>query len=113
MKRSGFPEASRSALASDDASKRSPMRRAPSRGRRAREAEWSKVCRERRETCGGTCEFPLCNAPGAHGHHRLPRSQGGKDTLENCLWLCAHHHDYVHLHPAESYERGWMLRRSG
>lgn len=48
-----------------------------------------------------------------HAHHRLPKSQGGKDTPENCLVLCLTCHVYVHDHPTESYATGAMLRREG
>lgn len=29
-------------------------------------------------------------------HHRLPVSQGGKNTLENLITLCSIHHDWIH-----------------
>lgn len=45
-------------------------------------------------------------------HHVLPRSRGGKDTLDDLISLCRAHHEWVHDHPAESYELG-LLRRSG
>jgi hypothetical protein len=45
-------------------------------------------------------------------HHILPRGRGGADTLENLVSLCRAHHDWVHDHPAESYDLG-LLRRSG
>jgi len=44
-------------------------------------------------------------------HHILPRGRGGADTLENLVSLCRAHHDWVHDHPAESYDLG-LLRRS-
>ena len=31
-----------------------------------------------------------------HAHHRVLRSQGGRDCLEHLVTLCALHHDYVH-----------------
>lgn len=45
-------------------------------------------------------------------HHILPRSRGGKDTLDDLASLCRAHHEWVHAHPAQSYELG-LLRRSG
>lgn len=59
----------------------------------------------------GRCEFPGCLHVGQEFHHRLPRSAGGPDTAANGLWLCADHHRWVHAHPAESYLRGFLLRR--
>lgn len=33
------------------------------------------------------------------------------DDAEHTLDLCYPCHLYVHAHPAESYESGWMIRR--
>jgi hypothetical protein len=45
-------------------------------------------------------------------HHVLRRSQGGPDTVENLISVCRAHHDWIHQHPARSYDLG-LLRRSG
>jgi len=37
-------------------------------------------------------------------HHRLMRSQGGKDSLDNLISVCRAHHDWIHAHPARSYD---------
>lgn len=59
----------------------------------------------------GICE--MCGyQPAVIRHHKLRRSQGGKNTLENLLHLCTEDHDRVHAFPAWAYERGWLLRRS-
>lgn len=67
---------------------------------------------------GGRCELVLphwrygrCPRPASHMHHRLPRSQGGQHTAANLLHLCSDCHSYVHAHPAESYESGWLQRK--
>ena len=58
----------------------------------------------------GICE--ICGSGVAiHRHHRLRRSQGGRNELANLLHLCRLCHDTVHAYPAVSYERGWLLRR--
>jgi 5-methylcytosine-specific restriction endonuclease McrA len=31
-----------------------------------------------------------------HVHHRLPRSEGGKDTIDNLVTLCSFHHRMFH-----------------
>src|SRR6266540_2211502 len=52
------------------------------------------------------CE--ICgNWPSVHKHHRKLRSQGGTDgpTMD----LCAPCHQYVHDHPKNSYEQGWLI----
>jgi hypothetical protein len=60
------------------------------------------------ERAGYRCE--ICRvAPIEHRHHRLRRSQGGTNELDNLLALCHTHHEYVHRNPAESYRQGWLL----
>lgn len=56
----------------------------------------------------GRCEFPGCTRALAHYHHRQPRRRGN-GTEANCLGLCRHHHEWVHAHPAESRENGWIV----
>lgn len=63
---------------------------------------------------GGMCEAGVaegCRKYAAHIHHRLMRSQGGPDTLANAWHLCSVCHAYIHDHPQESYEAGWLIRR--
>jgi 5-methylcytosine-specific restriction endonuclease McrA len=45
-----------------------------------------------------------------HVHHRVIRSQGGRDYAENLITLCAECHRWVHGHPYEARESGWLLR---
>jgi len=46
-------------------------------------------------------------------HHRMLRSQGGKDDITNLVALCHQCHNLgtksVHLNPEESYKMGWMV----
>lgn len=44
-------------------------------------------------------------------HHALMRSQGGQDTLEDMIAVCRRHHDWIHNHPARSYELGLLRHR--
>lgn len=60
--------------------------------------------------CDGICEVRHF-APVEHIHHRLRRSQGGKNELDNLLGLCRPCHDWIHRYPGQSYEMGYMLRR--
>lgn len=64
------------------------------------------------------CQFPVeegaiiwrkCGRSTTHAHHRLRRSQGGPDTLENLILLCPEHHTWVHDHPEESGEMGLLI----
>jgi len=44
-----------------------------------------------------------------HVHHRLPRSRGGPDTLNNLVTLCLVHHDHVHGNPVWAKHHGLLL----
>lgn len=93
------------------------MKRSPLRSKAKKRPGLILARLECRERAGGLCEIatPLCPAglhQGAQAHHRLRRSQGGQDTPENLMWLCNGAHTHVHAHPAESFEKGWLLRRT-
>lgn len=53
-----------------------------------------------------------CTFTATEAHHRKLRSQGGSNDPVNGLAVCAPCHRYIHDHPQEAYERGWMLRAS-
>ena len=61
---------------------------------------------------GGVCE--ACGAAAAsHVHHRKLRSQGGDNSPENLLHLCAGPggcHGRIHASPLRSYELGLLVR---
>ena len=43
-------------------------------------------------------------------HEMLPRSAGGSILDEtNILAVCRRCHDYCHLHPRESKDKGWLI----
>jgi 5-methylcytosine-specific restriction endonuclease McrA len=61
------------------------------------------------DRCHGVCE--RCrNAPVRVIHHKLRRSQGGTNALENLAGLCSGCHDEVHAHPERAYSDGWLTR---
>lgn len=63
--------------------------------------------------CSGRCETGIggvCTGRAGHAHHILRRSHGGPDHPDNLLGVCAACHGYIHDHPAEAYENGWMRR---
>lgn len=59
---------------------------------------------------GHFCEIGRCNGP-LGIHHRLRRSQGGQNTMENLMALCNRCHQLVHENPSWSYENGYLLKR--
>lgn len=54
------------------------------------------------EQCGRkrSKKFPI------QGHHKIPREQGGEDTIENCELLCRRCHDARHGRPTKIKEGG-------
>ncbi len=43
------------------------------------------------------CELPNCGKRCVDVHHITPRSQGGKDTIDNLMGLCRECHHEVHF----------------
>lgn len=73
----------------------------------------SEVAEMVRERADGHCEsmrFPICTGQPEQLHHRRMRSQGGEHTVVNIIAVCASCHQSFHRGPAESYERGWLVR---
>lgn len=66
-----------------------------------------------RERSGGACEAGtiLCSGVAQAAHHVLPRSAGGGHSVANLLDVCNACHRYIHAHPTESYETGWLRKR--
>lgn len=67
--------------------------------------------------CDGRCEAnveAVCRPAvhdGVHAHHVRRRSQGGPDTPENLLWVCADAHRWIHDNPAAAAAMGLLERR--
>ena len=57
-----------------------------------------KLRRQVIERAGGLCE--VCRGPGDFRglaiHHKVLRSRGGKDDLDNLILLCGRHHSEAH-----------------
>jgi hypothetical protein len=76
--------------------------------------ETRRLCGQRDSERCVRCGKSLYNVP-ASLHHRRLRGTKGFDThlSANLIWLCGSGttgcHGYVHAHPAESYEKGWMV----
>lgn len=89
-----------------------PKRRPKRRTRTASTVDRAAVI-ARDGGCVGARAIPETRCAGAlHLHHVIRRSQGGPDTPENLVTLCAVCHDWVHGHPAQARLRG-LLARSG
>ena len=66
------------------------------------------VIRQRsRHQCEARTE--ACVGAGEHIHHRKLRSQGGTNSANNLIDVCTPCHNWIHAHPALSYERGWLI----
>lgn len=65
------------------------------------------------QRAGGACEVMVarsCTGRAEQLHHRKMRSQLGGHEVVNLLHICHVCHDWVHKHPALSYERGYLVR---
>lgn len=72
------------------------------------------VRRRVRARSRGICEAAteVCTGTAVHQHHK----QGRGAQLNNAsliLDVCRECHDYIHAHPTESYEHGWLIKRNG
>jgi 5-methylcytosine-specific restriction endonuclease McrA len=57
---------------------------------------------------GWTCQW--CEVPGGalDAHHVTRRSQGGKDEVGNLISVHRNCHRYIHEHPSEAKQRGFL-----
>lgn len=102
MKRSG-PLRRKTPLRSTSSLKRSALKggRIP---RRARPDEpLSTWCEARTDVCEGRA---------VHRHHKRGRVGVDADAREHTIDVCDACHRHIHAHPTESYQRGWMERRT-
>ena len=89
--------------------------RSLSAARRALRAERWAVVFEVFERDGYKCRAQgfggiVCQGP-LDAHAPLMRSQGGDIyDPDQCVTVCRAHHDFIHAHPAWSYEAGWLVR---
>jgi hypothetical protein len=85
------------------------MKRSPTL--QAYETEFHKVKPIVKARSKGVCEAKteVCERAAVHVHHRKLRSQGGSNDPVNLIDVCFACHNWIHLHPAISYEQGWLL----
>lgn len=65
----------------------------------------------------GRCEARIpgvCRGAGEHAHHIRRRSQGGRDTARNLLWVCGAGgcHEHIHAHPEWAIAHGFLAART-
>ena len=87
-----------------------------SKRRLKRDARYQSARRGVFERAGGRCELmitPECTGRCEQVHHKAGRNVPDPHRLELLIGCCLHCHTYLHSHVAESYERGWMVRRNG
>lgn len=103
MKRTPLARRTRLSYGATRLERRTPLRARPQRRARPGEplATWCEAA-----------VADVCQGRAVHRHHVLRRSAGGSDDKTNTLDACAACHSWIHAHPADSYERGFLLRRS-
>lgn len=85
--------------------------RAVSAKRARQQRERRKVLAQMLDEHDGVC--PRCfSARVVDGHELKTRAQGGSITDQNNIVLvCRRCHDWVHQHPTEAAEQGWLVMR--
>ena len=95
------------------------MKRSPLKNRSTKETarlrRYEKARATVYERSGGSCEArtPECRGTADQVHHRKGRDGDLVDDVDLLLGVCWACHNYIHHNPANSYERGWMIRRNG
>lgn len=90
------------------------MKRVSAR-RRKRDAVYPAARAAARDRADGRCEVHAvmaCTGLAEQIHHIAGRGGPDPHRLENLLAVCHRCHQHIHLHPRESYDRGWMNRRT-
>lgn len=52
----------------------------------------------------------VCTGRAEHRHHILTRARGGTDEATDTIDCCRADHDWIHAHPIEATERGFLRR---
>lgn len=61
------------------------------------------------EQYGYQCQWCLVQGGALDLHHRLRRSQGGKDDVRTLIPAHRLCHDQIHREPAEGFRRGFLV----
>jgi hypothetical protein len=81
--------------------------------RKEKNVEYAKAKRQMRKRSKGLCEarLPGCTIAATDPHHMMRRSAGGEDVASNLLHVCRTCHRYIHEHPAEAIDLGFLKSR--
>lgn len=66
---------------------------------RRRQVVWRRCFEHAAFANDGYCVWPGCFELATEGHHILPRSRGGEDTIDNCAPVCHCCHRRIHDYP--------------
>jgi hypothetical protein len=102
VKRSG-PLRRKTPLVSRTSLRRVALKRGRSSGRARPDEQLATWCEAATSACAGRAE---------HRHHKRGRVGVGCDDRDATLDVCVACHQFIHGNPAESYERGWLIRRT-
>lgn len=88
--------------------------------------DWKRRVKQLEARCGGRCEYMIpdlaeggvpegfrCAREAAHPHHRVKRSKGRDDRLENLVALCKKHHRQQHPEKEPMWTRRGAVRDEG
>ena len=106
----------RTPLARTEIPRRHDRMKPVSAKRRKRDAVYPLSRRAIYERAEGMCEATVsfdCELGGYQVHHLAGRGGDDPHRLENLLLCCRPCHEWIHAHPAESYEQGFMVKRHG
>jgi hypothetical protein len=83
--------------------------------RRARDRSYPQARIAVQERSQGLCEAgtSVCTGRLEQVHHKAGRTGPDPHALDRLLGVCAACHRYIESNRAESYERGWLIRRNG
>ena len=94
---------------------RGPMKpRVKPMPRKAAPTVAAKIRAKVRQRSRGVCEAvtPVCTGTAVHQHHKAGRG-ANLDNASLIIDVCRSCHDFIHAHPTEAYERGWLVKRNG
>ena len=93
--------------------KRTALKQGPSKRHRVYLKEFQEAREMVKMRASLRCEirvWDICEGRASCIHHKLRRSQGGGNDVDNLLAACNSCHQYCHDHPVESYAKGWLIR---